>query len=533
MLRISLVLLVLALSRTAIADVLVVCPDPFQQTFDQWVRYRQKQGHKVTVISPGRTGFMTRHLIKQAAEKQKYEYLILVGDARANEAGVAECSVPTDYIPAKVNVKFGSENEIATDSNFGDLDDDGFPDVAVARIPADSVSELKHYIGRVIEYETEFDWGHWRRRIQVIGGVGGFGYVEDQAIQIATKKLVTDLIPPDFDVSMTYAGWRSPYYPDPRRFSQTAIERFNEGGLFWVYMGHGQKHSLDEVRTPFSRQKILDSETVQLLKCTNGSPIALMMCCYSGAFDARNDCLAEKMMQQPHGPIATICATRVSMPYAMSVMARNMMKECFDENPDTLGKLFLSSKKALVSKPDPADEYRAALDGLASLLSPSREMLDQERLEHVHMFHLLGDPLLKIKVPDKIEITAQDNVISGKKCQVTANIPVAGRATVELVYRRDRFLFGGLHHKSFPRDPAQLSQLQDSYEKANQKVCWLKTIDVEPGKNEIELDVPGSASGDCFVRVYLETANGHYAGSRAIVVNKSPVQTTARKNSLK
>ena len=520
MLRTSLILFLLLVSKNLLADVLVVCPEAFQPTFEQWVQYRENQGHKVTVIAPGRSGFTTRHLIKQAADQKEFEYLILVGDVRDSGRREATGAVPTDYVPAKVNVHFGSEKEIATDSNFGDLNDDGFPDVSIARIPVDSINELKDYINRIIQYETQLDWGHWRRRIQVIGGVGGFGYVEDQAIQIATKKLVTDLIPADYDVSMTYAGWRSPYYPDPRRFSETAIERFNEGGLFWVYMGHGQKHSLDEVRTPFSRQSILDRQTVKKLDCTNGSPIALMMCCYSGAFDATNDCLAEQMMKQPRGPIATICATRVSMPYAMSVMARNMMKNCFEQHPETLGKLFLDSKKALVAKPDPKDEYRAVLDGLAKLLSPSRDMLKQERMEHVHMFHLLGDPLLRINLPQKIDITAPSEIAVGQKLTVKADIPVGGRATYELVYRRDRFLHRGLHHKSFPRFEDQLADFQESYQKANQKVCWQTTRMVSPGQDSVEIEIPAAIDGECFVRVFLESGDSHYCGSQAILIKK-------------
>lgn len=533
MLRLSIFLLVVFCARMTLADVLVVCPDQFRPALQRWVKYREGQEHRITIIAPGRTGFQTRQLIKSAAEKQKFKYLVLVGDTDSGDQRDKSVTVPTDYIEAKVNVKFGSENEIATDSSFGDFDEDGFPDVAVGRISVHSVEELNQYIDRIIAYESEMNWGHWRRRIQLIGGIGGFGYLEDQVIQVATKRLITDLIPADYDVNMTYAGWRSPYFPDPRRFSETAIDRFNEGSLFWVYVGHGQKYGLDEVRTPFSRQAILDHNSVSQLNCTDGSPIALMLCCYSGAFDARQDCLAEKMMKQPRGPIATICATRVSMPYSMSVMARNMMKNCFDEKPDTIGQLFLASKRALIEEPDPNDEYRALLDGLAKWLSPSRSVLNQERVEHVHMFHLLGDPLLKLATPAPLDVKVENNVVAGQQTTITTTAPVAGTATVELVYRRDRFLYSDLGRSEFPTDPRLLGRFQETYQKANQKVCWNHRVDIDAGEQNITIPIPEGIDGECFVRVYLDTQDGHFVGSKPLHVAKRSGQNAARPTLIK
>ena len=39
---------------------------------------------------------------------------------------------------------------------------------------------------------------------------------------------------------------------------------------------------------------------------------------------------------------------------------------------------------------------RLMLDGVASIISPSREMLEEERREHLHLFNLLGDPMLRL-----------------------------------------------------------------------------------------------------------------------------------------
>ena len=143
---------------------------------------------------------------------------------------------------AKVNVLFGSEPEIATDNTFADLDGDGLPELAIGRLPADSKAEVERFVARVIEYEQDNSPNQqWRRNVNFVAGVGGFGGVIDNVIEQTTKQIITDLVPCDCQTSMTFGCWRSPYCPDPRRFSETAIRRFNEGCLFWVYIGHGSE----------------------------------------------------------------------------------------------------------------------------------------------------------------------------------------------------------------------------------------------------------------------------------------------------
>ena len=169
--------------------------------------------------------------------------MVLVGDCE-DENAQPQRLVPTDYVDAKVNVRFGSEPEIATDHTFADLDGDLVLDLNIGRMPVDTAGELTDFIDRVIRYESKASLGPWQRRVNFVAGVGGFGQMLDKVIEQSVKKIVTDLVPSQCDVSMTYGSWRSPYCPDPTRFSDTAISRFNQGCQFWVYLGHGQRLSL-------------------------------------------------------------------------------------------------------------------------------------------------------------------------------------------------------------------------------------------------------------------------------------------------
>src|SRR5690606_4921994 len=121
--------------------------------------------------------------------------------------------------------------------------------------------------------------------------------------------------------------------------------RYENGARFWVYAGHGSIDQLNfltrsatdaaaltrraatmaspaspaataspaamtspaEGRTTsdgrWQVESLLDNQTVSQLIAPRGrSPIAIVLACYAGAYDAPGDCLAERMLLTPGGP---------------------------------------------------------------------------------------------------------------------------------------------------------------------------------------------------------------------------------------
>ena len=423
---------------TTAVDTLVICPTSFQTALQPWVEYREQQGHKILVQAPSSTAHGLRKQIRSVAATHPLKNIVLVGDA-VDKNLQPSMLVPTDYVPAKVNVKFGSEPEIATDHTFADLDDDGMVDVAIGRIPIDSATELKRFTQRVIEHESRSYTGPWQRRVNFVAGVGGFGSVLDKMIEQSVKKIVTDLIPPDFDTTMTYGSWRSPYCPDPRRFSQTAIDRFNEGCLFWVYIGHGERNRLDYIKMPDRLFRILDNQNADQIHTPQGSPIAIFLSCYTAAIDDATDGLAENLIKQEKGPIGVVSSSRVSMPYAMSLFSLEMINGFFEGDCQTLGDLVLQAKQSMVQKPDAKSEYHKLIQSLGQAFSPEPDLLTAERGEHVHLMHLLGDPLLRLPRPAELKIESPEMTPPGSTINVTVIADQPGSLQLDLSYRRDRF----------------------------------------------------------------------------------------------
>ena len=495
-------------------DTLVVCPQLFQQAMAKWCDYREQQGHVIKMVEPPASVEALKQTIRQFSKTGSLKHVLIVGDPR----GLNDAIVPTDFVEAKVSVLFGSDPEIATDNPYADLNSDGLPDLSIGRIPLDSVAEIENYIARIIKYEKPSWKQQWQRRINFVAGVGGFGSVIDGLIEQTTKTIITDLVPSEYETSMTYGSWSSPFCPDPRRFSEVAVSRFNEGCLFWIYIGHGNRTALDRVRMPDRSHLILDNQAVSQLNCIEGSPIALFLACYTGAMDHSIDCLAETMLGQNGGPIAAICGSRVTMPYAMSLLSLEMVHEYFHGEAETLGELAQLSKRRMVLGSDNNPKYRKMIEGMGQAFSPFPQLLDLERLEHAQLIQLIGDPLLRLKRPAQLELQVNPVAVVGDQLKVAGVSPEAGNLIIELAYPRDRFRERPRRRVEFDPSDESLEEYQSTYEKIHDLVWVSQTIVVDAGAFEMMLPIPLEMRGRCLVRGMLQTADRLAIGSVPVEV---------------
>lgn len=524
--------LLLSLTASASADALdtvVVCPPAFTESLRPWLTYRTQQGHKIGILSNEFSLEETRAAIRQCGKSGKLRHVLLVGDAEPTNGKASpqrSRNVPTSFITAKVNVQYGSETEIATDNSFADLDDDQLPDLAVGRLTADSPGELERMVQKILDYERSTDNGLWRQRLNFVAGVGGFGPLVDTVVESTTKKFLTDCIPSSYATSMTYGSWRSPFCPDPRRFHETTLRRLNEGCLFWVYLGHGQSTSVDNVQVPGGAFHILGTQDARQLTAKQHPPIAVFLACYTGAFDKPQDCLAEEMLRAEGGPVAVLCGSRVTMPYGMAVLGTSLLDECFLKQQPTLGEALLHAKRRSMTQ-DSDNLNRQMLDALASTLSPSSDSLVDERREHLALFNLLGDPLLRIRHPQTIQIQTPHDVDAGTTIEVVANCPIAGRCQVELSCRRDCLKESISSRDKFQPTHEALAAYSEVYELANNPRWCTEFVQIqEPGEFRTTLRVPPQAAGPCQIRLFTEGREVHAMGATNVFIRRA---STARK----
>jgi hypothetical protein len=510
-------------------DTVVVCPRAWLAALEPWMAHRQQQGHRLKLVSNLLPADAIRDAIRSAAQSGSLQHVLLVGDAdpvaETDAAFRARCA-PTHLVPARVNIRWGSEPEIATDNWYADLDDDGVPDVTIGRLPADTPAEVEVLVRKILRYEQPAQRGSWQRQIHVVAGVGGFGSLTDSVLELATKKLLTDGIPAAYQTTFAHGSWQSPYCPDPRLFSALTRERLNEGSLFWVYIGHGRRRSLDAVHVPGGAFPILNATEACHLQCAQGSPIAVLLACSTGAFDKPTDCLAEELVKAPGGPVAALCGSRVTMPYAMAVLGEALMDECFRQHRPTLGEAFLHAKRRLAGA-GPSSGNRQLLDAVAAAFSPTSGRLADERREHLALFNLLGDPLLRLAYPQEVELQAPNEAVAGQTLQVAGRCPTAGTGVIELACRRDRTKTDPPTRSRFYPTDEFLRSFNAVFLQVNDGVWVSQPFQTEGGEFRTEVPVPVECRGSCDVRLLVSGSQDVVIGSASVFVRRPPDQQTA------
>jgi hypothetical protein len=530
-------------------SVLVVRPTDWSLSMADWIRYRSSKYKIVEVDSQGNPFQLRNRLLELIKQSDApVEAILLCGDVLEDLPKTAQSKpsniqrrIITPSFQLETTVKLGpmTTPNLATDVLFGDVDDDGCPEISVGRIPVQTSDELKRVLARSIDYETSQNFGAWREDVHVTAGVGGFGFLADAAIETVARRYLAEGLPDRFRVNMTYASLSSPYCPDPLQLKSTYINKINRGGLFWVYIGHGWIDRLDQFEFGTDLECICEPDDISKFNIENGPPIAIMLACYTGAIDATIPCFAKQLVTHPNGPIAVIGGSRVTMPYGLSQLAGELIDEALvvrqgknNATPPTLGRVLVNAKRSIWNDDKSSDEntdvnstrlktkYRTSVEQMARALSPEDHSLVAERREHVRLMNLLGDPLLEIRHPESLPIEGPNEVSAGENCVVQLEIPRSGRMIIELRMHRDQLPSDLVPIGSYDGSESKRGLMQRNYENANNLTLWSQVIDVPPGRFQIEIPIPKNSKGKQVVWARIELSDGWHIGTHRFNVKR-------------
>jgi len=509
------ILLTIAGETARATDIVVVCPNEFRGAMQPWVDRRTQQGHVVNFVSNLGRAEEIRDRIRDSAKSGKLRYVLLVGDAAAKGADAAKSTLrtPTFRIPSKVTHYFGAPAELDTDNPYADLDDDGVPELAIGRLTAQSVEELAGIVKKILAYEDSRDFGPWRARINFVAGEGGYTTLVDSTAEYAVRRLIGWDLPKSYRPTLTDALWYSPCCPDPHRFHDCCLERLNEGCLFWVFMGHGSPRSLQWAEFPNGATPILRCEDCARLHA-NAPPIALLMCCYTGDFAGAEDCLAEDLLRAPGGPVAVFSGSSETLPYGMAAMAHSAIFEYFEKRPDTLGEWLLNAKR------DTMAGYNLPVWSLADAatvtMAPTGIRPKEERLDHLQLFNLLGDPTMALYHPREMKLDAPKSARAGEKITVRGDCSVRGSASVDLITPIGSEQF--VQRQRYDATNSGRAKYEAEYMAANGKPIQSVTIRAGDGRFSADLEIPATAAGNCRVCVFVEGERDCAIGAGDLVI---------------
>lgn len=379
------------------ADVVVVQSPVFDASLHPWVIDRQKSGLEVSLVRPDPDPNVVRDRIREVANESS-AYVVLVGSAPTFGRRATEGMIPTFELPTTISRQFGSTPTLVSDAPYG-LSLGGELEMAVGRLPVRTAQELDVVVAKILASDHSTDFGPWRSRLELVGGVGGFGMMIDMAIESVSRSIVTSALPASVRSGVLYGSPGHQFFPSERSFQDSVLDRFATGSRFWVYAGHGQVHALDRVPATAAGVPVLDHESASRLASAAHPSVGLILACFSGAIDGpplpedpsspridrsadgsagsasglagSGDCLAAAMLRQPGGPVAIIAGSRVTMPYGNSTLSMRLIDAVYGHKSTTLGQAWRETITSMRNG-TPIDSPTAKMvDSLAAIVSPA------------------------------------------------------------------------------------------------------------------------------------------------------------------
>jgi Peptidase family C25 len=144
------------LAQPAKPTVILVRPSAWAESLAEWKTYRSPEYQFVEVDSIA-SSLELRKRISTAARNctSPAVALVLCGDA-ALEVSPKRWQALTPGVVLETQIQLGelTTKELCTDALYGDLDQDGCPDIAIGRLPAKTPEELSRMLRRSIDYEA-------------------------------------------------------------------------------------------------------------------------------------------------------------------------------------------------------------------------------------------------------------------------------------------------------------------------------------------------------------------------------------------
>ncbi len=243
----------------------------------------------------------------------------------------------------------------ASDAAFGAVNgDDLLPDVAIGRLPAASVGELRVMVSKILAYEEGGGSGPGAT-VLIADNADSAGDFERDADEIAETLLASHDPRRIYLRSLGTEGTR-----------QAIVGAFDSGAAILSYVGHGGIHL-------WASEDVFDSSRVSALASQSEQPLVLTMNCLNGYFHFPYfNSLAEELVKaEGKGAIAAIAPSGLSLNDPAHQYHMALVRELVSGRHRRLGDAFLAAQSSY-----------AATGAFPELL---------------RIYHLFGDPALSLR----------------------------------------------------------------------------------------------------------------------------------------
>jgi hypothetical protein len=263
--------------------------------------------------------------------KKPARYVLLVGDTSydpRNYMGMGG----VDLMPTKLVDTYYFET--ASDDWFVDFNSDGLPEMAVGRLPVQTLQEASTVVSKIVGYESATPVS------EALLVADRMEIVDDFNFEAATEQ-VRGLLPADLLASKIFRG----EFASDAQAKGVLLDGINRGPLLVNFTGHG---SVD-----FWRGDLLTAEDAGRLINAYRLPFFVSMTCLNGYFQIPfMDTLAEALLKAPQGgAVAVWTSSGMTEPDKQAVMNNALIRLLFSGESMTLGEA-AARAKASVSDQD-------------------------------------------------------------------------------------------------------------------------------------------------------------------------------------
>ena len=269
--------------------------------------------------------------------------------------------------------------------------DDELPDLFLGRLPVNTPEQAEIMVSKTIAHESEYTPGEWRRHLLMLTGVDPF--FEASARDIYTHHT------PDYMITDRVATLDTSRYLGS---TEDVADLINSGQSILNFIGHGGG-------SVFSDAELFLTEDIERLSNHNKYPFVFSLTCFIGYFDNPElPSLAESLLSAPDkGIVGSFGSSGRAFLQGDYYLNNAIFDAVFKKDLRTYGAVATLGKLEMVNQ-------------------------TQGFWAHVKSYNLMGDPALKLYIPeDKINVELSNQTLANNQdLQVTGSI--SGQTTGDI-----------------------------------------------------------------------------------------------------
>ncbi|HZU87555.1 MAG TPA: C25 family cysteine peptidase, partial [Anaerolineaceae bacterium] len=268
-------------------------------------------------------------------------FVVLIGDGHfnlLNDNPALYGSVNPIYLPPNLEFVDFTNGEIDATNNLANIvGTDMLADIAIGRIPVNSVAELNVVIDKILAYENGALNQPWHRRVMLVAdntpdSAGDFtGFSDDLFNNYLSLPFVGDKVYLDNLSCPIGSGIGA----CPQVTAAIAAGLNDPGAQIISYIGHGHI-------ARWTNEQVMNNTIAATMTNLTHLPVALAMTCYDGYWGLPSvyqpSSLEEILLRNPNGgTVSGFGATGWGTTYDHHLMERGIFEAMFTNNVDRLG----------------------------------------------------------------------------------------------------------------------------------------------------------------------------------------------------